>query len=214
LLIEHEHDGMPFLNRPSVVREVHDKAQALRRLADAGMDVPPTVFIKRDDVASLDALDGDVFVVKPATGAAGRGVTMNLDRRAALRSAIAFADASGPVLVQPALGEGIDRRLFVVAGKIVAAMERRPARPGERGSLHYGAEARKMEPSPAECDLALSAADLFGLDVAGVDLLRHDGRSIVLEVNACPGVEGIQTATGTDAAASIAEEVVRRLQVR
>ena len=77
ILIAHEHDGLRFLNRPSIVREVHDKSWTLRRLASAGFDVPPTVCITRGESASLDSLDGDVFVVKPATGAAGRGVTMN-----------------------------------------------------------------------------------------------------------------------------------------
>jgi ribosomal protein S6--L-glutamate ligase len=209
-LLDHEHAGTACLNRPSALRVAHGKHESLRVLAAAGLAVPPTVCVQRDGDSSLDALPGDAFVVKPATGGSGRGVTVGLSREAARRCAEAFADASGAALVQPLLGGGIDRRLFVVGGRVVAALLRRPAGSDGRGNLLYGADAAPLQPTPDEAALALAAVEALSLDVAAADLLEHEGRSILLEVNACPGLAGIEQATGRDVAGAIAELAAAR----
>jgi ribosomal protein S6--L-glutamate ligase len=203
-LLTAERTGTAFLNRPSAVALTHAKPQALERLSAHGLRVPPTACVMRDGPVDLDALPGEQFVVKPVSGAAGRGVTMGLSRVQAARCAAAFAEASGPVLVQPVLGDGVDRRLFVVGDTIVAAIERRPARPGGRASLAYGGTATAWSPPAREQALGLEAARALGLDIAGVDLLRDENGPLVLEVNACPGLVGIAHATGRDVADSIA----------
>jgi len=50
----------------------------------------------------------------------------------------------------------------------------------------------------------------MGLDVAGVDLLRSNDGPLVMEVNASPGLEGIETITGQDVAGKIIEHMTRR----
>ena len=45
----------------------------------------------------------------------------------------------------------------------------------------------------------------MGLDVAGVDLIDAARGPLVLEVNASPGLEGIEKATGVDVAGEIVE---------
>ena len=206
-----EQAGRRFLNRPSALAVAHDKPAALAHLAQAGLPVPPTLCIVRDGPCDLSALPGERFVVKPAAGASGHGVTVGLDRATATACAAAFADASGPVLVQPQLGEGRDRRLFLVGRRLVAAMERRPAPRDGRGNLGYGAQAVALEPEAEETRLALAAADALGLDVAAVDLLVHEGRALLLEVNSAPGLLGIERATGVDVAGAIAAFAARRL---
>jgi ribosomal protein S6--L-glutamate ligase len=49
---------------------------------------------------------------------------------------------------------------------------------------------------------------VLGLGVAGVDLIRSKRGPLVLEVNASPGLEGIEEASGTDIAGRIIEFVV------
>ena len=53
----------------------------------------------------------------------------------------------------------------------------------------------------------LRAAKLLGLGVAGVDLIRSRRGPLILEVNASPGLEGIEAASGVDIAGSIIEYV-------
>ncbi|MGQ0551785.1 MAG: ATP-grasp domain-containing protein [Planctomycetota bacterium] len=205
-----EAEGRVFVNRPSSLLVAHAKPLALQRLAAAGLPVPATVCVERDAPASLDALPGDRFVVKPAAGSSGRGVLIGLDRATAARAAQAFADASGPVLVQPLLGGGLDRRLLVVDGAVVAAMERVPAGHDGRGNLRYGAQPVAFTPQADQQALALAAARALALDIAAVDLLVDAGQSLILEVNACPGLAGLQRATGLDIASLLAESLQRR----
>lgn len=46
--------------------------------------------------------------------------------------------------------------------------------------------------TPRERDIAIKAAQTLGLDVAGVDILRAARGPLVMEVNASPGLEGIE----------------------
>jgi len=209
-----ERAGRRFVNRPSALAVAHDKPEALARLSAAGLPVPPTRCIVSGGSDDLAGLPGERFVVKPAAGASGHGVTVGLDRATAAACAAAFADASGPVLVQPLLGEGLDRRLLLAGGRLIAAMERRPARLDGRGNLVYGARATALQPSAEETALALAAVRALQLDVAAVDLLVHEGRALVLEVNSAPGLVGIERATGIDVAGALAAFVADRLAER
>lgn len=51
--------------------------------------------------------------------------------------------------------------------------------------------------------MALRAARAIGLNVAGVDLIRSSRGPLLLEVNASPGLEGIEGATKVDVAGAI-----------
>ena len=50
---------------------------------------------------------------------------------------------------------------------------------------------------------AVRASRVMGLEVAGVDMIESDTGVQVLEVNASPGLEGIETASGVDVAGAI-----------
>src|SRR3546814_10095392 len=64
--------------------------------------------------------------------------------------------------------------LVRAGGKVVAAM-RRAAKPGEfRSNLHRGGTATAAKLSPQERELAVRAAKVMGLGVAGVDMLRSN----------------------------------------
>ncbi|BFO09323.1 hypothetical protein GGER_18330 [Serratia rubidaea] len=58
--------------------------------------------------------------------------------------------------------------------------------------------------------MAIKATAALGLDIAGVDILRADRGPLVMEVNASPGLEGIETATGLDIAEMMIDYVEQR----
>jgi ribosomal protein S6--L-glutamate ligase len=62
--------------------------------------------------------------------------------------------------------------------------------------------------------IALTAARLMDLDVAGVDLLESSSGPLVAEVNSSPGLEGIETTTGVDAAGAIIEHLQSSVRPR
>ena len=81
---------------------------------------------------------------------------------------------------------------------------RRTAKVGEfRSNIHRGAQGERVELPEAYTRAALRAAKLLNLRVAGVDLLEGKDGPLVMEVNASPGLQGIEAATGIDVAAAI-----------
>jgi ribosomal protein S6--L-glutamate ligase len=88
---------------------------------------------------------------------------------------------------------------------------RRRARHGEfRSNLHRGGEGEPVEPVPAYARAAERAAQLLGLEVAGVDLLEGAHGPRVVEVNSTPGFQGLERATGLDIAGLVVEHAARR----
>ena len=61
----------------------------------------------------------------------------------------------------------------------------------------------KSKLTEEEMNVAKKAARVLGLTVAGVDMLQTSKGPLVLEVNASPGLEGIETTTGHDIAGKI-----------
>ena len=56
-------------------------------------------------------------------------------------------------------------------------------------------------------EAAVKAARVFGLKLAGVDLLRSEGGPKVLEVNSSPGLEGIEKASGKNIAGLLYDHI-------
>ena len=98
---------------------------------------------------------------------------------------------------------GIDIRCFVVGKKVVAAMERCAPTGEFRSNLHRGGIAKPIKITASERKVALRAASIMGLNVAGVDLIRSKRGPLVMEVNSSPGLEGIEKVTQIDIADSI-----------
>jgi ribosomal protein S6--L-glutamate ligase len=61
---------------------------------------------------------------------------------------------------------------------------------------------------PEERALAVRAAKVMGLDLAGVDIIRSAHGPLVIEVNSSPGLEGIEGATGIN----VAEKIIQYLE--
>ena len=98
---------------------------------------------------------------------------------------------------------GADIRIFIVDDEIVGSMKRQ-AKDGEfRSNLHRGGSSQIEHISEQEAIYALTAVKALGLKVAGVDMLRSNRGPLILEVNASPGLEGIETTTKVDIASKI-----------
>lgn len=212
-----ETTGVACLNDSDALLRARDKLLALQRLSHAGLPVPATgmAHLPDDTDDLLDLVGGAPVVIKLLEGSQGLGVVLSETRQAAESVVEAFRNLRAHFLVQRFIAEarGRDLRCLVIGGRVAAAMMR-VARPGEfRANLHRGAEGRRVRLSPAERTTAEAAAKLLGLDVAGVDLLRTSQGPLVLEVNAVPGLEGIEATTGLDLADAmirVLEDKVRR----
>jgi ribosomal protein S6--L-glutamate ligase len=103
--------------------------------------------------------------------------------------------------------QGADLRCFVVGGRVVASMRRQAPEGDFRSNLHRGGTAERVEASADEQVVAVRAAGVLGLNVAGVDLIRSRRGPLVLEVNSTPGLEGIEQVCEVDVAGSIVDHI-------
>lgn len=208
-----ESAGVYTLNSASGIRQSRDKLMASQLLSGAGMHMPRTVFSHagRNIESLIAAVGGPPVVIKLTEGTQGTGVVLAETHDAAESVISAFRMLKAEMLVQEFVKEanGCDVRALVVGGEVVAAMMRR-ARPGEfRANIHRGAIAKAIDLTAQEREVALRAAKVLGLEVAGVDFLRGKDGPLLLEVNSSPGLEGIETATSVDVATEIIAHMER-----
>ncbi|HFA49469.1 MAG TPA: 30S ribosomal protein S6--L-glutamate ligase [Bacteroidetes bacterium] len=193
-----------------------DKLKCLQKLSASGISVPKTFIAGTTaDVPELiDKLSGVPVVIKLLESTHGIGVILAHSRGTAISIVEAFSKFKQPVILQEYIEEagGADVRALVVGKKVVASMKRQ-AEPGEfRSNLHRGATSTVETLSKEENEIVLASAKLMGLDVAGVDILRSNKGPLVMEVNASPGLEGIETTTGIDIAGAIIENVSKGIR--
>lgn len=204
--------GVYTPNPSDAVLRARDKLRALQILAAQGLDMPVTVFGDNpDDTSDVLAMLGDPpHVIKLNEGSQGTGVVL-AEKRSASQSVIeAFRGLYANFLVQEFIAEanGSDLRCFVVGGKVVAAMQRDASAGEFRANLHRGGTAQAATLSAEERQISVRAAKALGLGIAGVDLLRSKRGPLILEVNASPGLEGIEAATGVD----VSGHIIRHLE--
>lgn len=199
--------GVAVVNRAEAILRARDKLRSLQCLSAAGLPLPRTVAIsgpaELDRV--LDRVGGPPVVLKLLQGTQGVGVILAETRSAAEATLETLWALGESVLVQEFVVEskGRDVRVLVVGGEVVAAM-RRTAREGEwRSNLHRGGGAAAVDLEPAYGRTAVEAVRAVGLGVAGVDLLETRDGPRVMEVNASPGFEGLERATGVDIADAV-----------
>ena len=207
VLRQFEMMGVYSPSSSDAILRARDKLRSLQILARHGIDLPATVFGDNpDDTADLLAMLGPPpHVIKLNEGAQGSGVVL-AEKPAAAQSVIeAFRGLYANFLVQQFVREanGHDIRCFVVGRRVVAAMQRAAVDGDFRANLHRGGSGSKVKLSTAERAIALRATGVLGLGIAGVDILRSERGPLVLEVNASPGLEGIETVTGVDVADAI-----------
>jgi ribosomal protein S6--L-glutamate ligase len=201
-----------FTTTPSLaLSRARDKLRSLQLLARDRVAIPHTLFARRasdlDDL--LERLGGPPVVIKLLEGTQGVGVVLAETKKAAKSVLQAFEGLKADVIVQEFIREakGADLRVIVVGGRVVAAM-RRVGAPGEfRANVHQGGTAEKVTLTQRERRLAVKAARSLGLEVAGVDMLRSERGPLVIEVNASPGLEGIESASAVDVAGAIVQYV-------
>jgi len=209
VLRQFEVGGIYSINESIAIARSRDKLRAHQLLARKGVGQPITSYAHSAD-ATLDLSDsvnGAPLIVKIMSSTHGNGVVLAETPKAAESLINAFRGLNADFLVQEFIKEagGSDIRCFVIGDKVVAAMQR-TAQPGEfRSNLHRGGTAQVVKLRPDERRLAVRAAQVMGLDLAGVDIIRSSHGPLVLEVNSSPGLEGIENATGKDIAGAIIE---------
>ncbi|MBE7219525.1 MAG: glutathione synthase [Caulobacteraceae bacterium] len=201
-LLEAVHPRTLVVNDP---REVRNAPEKLFVTTFPGVQ-PPTL-ITRDpaEIAAFRAREGDV-IVKPLYGNGGAGVFRlkpddpNLDSLLELF----FAASREPLIVQtfiPAVSAG-DKRILLVDGEPLGAINRIPQAGAVRSNLHVGGRAEAVELTARDRELCAAIGPELkrrGLVFVGVDVIGDYLTEI--NVTSPTGAQQLKRFTGVDACA-------------
>jgi gamma-F420-2:alpha-L-glutamate ligase len=198
-----ERRGVRLINGPAAIDVVADKLHTMQRLIRAGLPVPRTILGRFPIDADLVAHElGFPVIVKTLRGTRGTGVLKCEDREQFedLAGLLATADARADFLFQQYVraSHGRDVRVLVVGGRVVAAMERRAAGGGFKSNVSLGGVGLAYQPPADMAELAVRAADVLQLDVAGIDILFDEEGYRICEANSAPGFQGLERACAVD----------------
>ncbi len=207
LIRQFESIGIYSLTTSEALLKSRDKLTSLQILKANGIDVPASVFgSMNDDFAqNVKLLGGFPILIKAISSTHGEGIEIvrNMDE---IEEASSFLTRNNrryilQEFIQESKGEDI--RVFVVGGKVVASMKRKATQNDFRSNLHLGGTAESFEVSEELKNISVKACQALGLQIGGVDIIMSKRGPLVLEVNASPGLEGIEAVSGADVAKSI-----------
>ncbi|TMM58865.1 30S ribosomal protein S6--L-glutamate ligase [Maribacter algarum] len=203
-----EMNGIFSTARSLSITRARNKVRTLQIMARKGIPIPETLFaINPDNISEqIEILGGAPVIIKLQEGTQGLGVILAETQKSAKSIIDTFYKMDTSILIQEYIEEsnGEDIRIFVVGNKIVASMKRSSEVGEFRSNVHRGGNTEVIKPSPKEQQIALNATKHIGLGVAGVDLIRSKKGPLLIEVNASPGLQGIEAATGVN----IAKEII------
>ncbi len=206
------HYGVPTVNDAAVIELAGDKVRTSLRLAARGIPTPRTV-VALSPEAALKAVEtiGYPAVLKPAVGSWGRLMAKVDDAESAEQIVEHKVALGSPVHSVFYVQEYVpkpdrDLRVFVVGGRVVAAMYRRSS--AWRTNAARGATAEEAPLTPPLAELALKASEAVGGGVLAVDLMESPRGLVVHEVNPTPEFKTLAGATGADIAGTIVDFAV------
>lgn len=192
-----------------------DKLRCLQILSRHHIGMPQTTFVrdKQDVLPAIERVGGAPVIIKLLEGTQGIGVLLAETVKSAEAIIELLQSQKQNVLIQKFVAEskGRDVRAFVVGDQVVAAMRRVAQGQEFRSNVHRGGLTERVELDESYVKTAVRAAQIMGLNVAGVDLLEGKDGPQVLEVNSSPGLEGIETCTQLDIAGAIVDYMAAKV---
>ncbi len=207
-LLEHVHPHTLVVNDPAEVRNAPEKLFVTRFKG-----LQPLTLITRDvdAIADFRARHPDM-ILKPLYGGGGSGVARLKPGDGNLGSLLElhFALNREPVICQaflPAVSKG-DKRILLVDGEPVGAVNRVPAEGAVRSNLHVGGRAEAVELTARDHEICAAIGGELkarGLLFVGIDVI---GDSLTeINVTSPTGAQQLKRFTGVDATARLWDRI-------
>lgn len=204
-----ERQGASTVNSAASLLQMRNKFTALATLAAAGIPVPDSAMLRAplSIAPAVERLGGYPLVLKFIRGSQGVGVVYAPDESVVTSVLEALNLLQYDVLLQRYYPQAAcsDLRVFVLGGEPRWAIRRESTGGRFRSNFHRGGKAQVAQLDPATAELATRAAAVFGLGMAGVDLIEGPELWLVMEVNSSPGFEAIESVKDDDVAGAILE---------
>jgi glutathione synthase len=211
-LLDRVRDRVMVVNDPFWVRNCPEKLMVLDF-----PDLTPPTMIARDPAAlrAFRARHGEI-IVKPLYGNGGAGVFHIKPGDPNLASLLeTFAGINRePMIAQkylPAVVQG-DKRIILVDGEPVGAINRVPQEGEARSNMHVGGRAEKVGITAREREICARLAPVLrekGLIFTGIDVI--DGWLTEINVTSPTGIQELERFDGTNAAEAIWIAIERRI---
>jgi len=210
-LLERVHPDTLVVNDPASVRNAPEKI-----LVTEFPDLMPETLITRDFAAIKDFRNefGDI-IVKPLYGNGGAGVFRLADGDQNLSSLLEMFDDMfrEPLIAQRYLSDvrAGDKRIILVDGEPVGAINRVPPPDSARSNMHVGGVAEHSELTTREKEICERIAPVLkeqGFILVGIDVIGDYMTEI--NVTSPTGIREVQRFSGTDIAALVLDAIERR----
>jgi ribosomal protein S6--L-glutamate ligase len=192
-----------------------DKLRSFQILSKYKIGIPATVFVKdkKDVLSAIKRVGGAPVVIKLLEGTQGIGVLLAHTQESATSIIELLQSQKQNVLIQKFVAEskGKDIRAIVVGDQVVAAMRRVAQGQEFRSNVHRGGRTESVELSDEYKEVAIKAAKMMGLGIAGVDMLEGKDGPQIMEINSSPGLEGIEGCTKIDVAGAFIDYIAAKV---
>ena len=200
------------VNNPAEVRNAPEKL-----LVTYFSDLMPTTLISRDpeEIHAFRARHQDI-IVKPLYGNGGAGVFRIRPEDQNLNALLEmfFAQSREPLMIQrfePAVKQG-DKRIILIDGEAVGAINRIPAEGEARSNLHVGGQAHPVALTERDKEICAAIGPLLrqrGLLFVGIDVIGD----VLTEINVTSptGIREMSRFTGQNIAAIAWDAIEKRL---
>ncbi len=215
-LLERIADRTLVVNDPASVRNAPEKVFVL----DYARFMPPTLITRSLDEARAFLAEHGAIVIKPLHGNGGKAIFKVEADAANLSALIEVFNQTWrePHMVQaflPAVAKG-DKRIVLVDGEVVGAINRLPGEGEIRSNLAVGGSAEKTELTVREREICAALGPELkrrGLIFVGIDVI---GGEWLTEINVTSptGIVAIERFDGTDVAGLIWDAIERRVAER
>lgn len=156
-------------------------------------------------------------VLKVPFGTHGKGVFFAENKKtlAPLTDYLTVRDGN-PLIIEEFIQEAnfTDLRVFIIGGTIVGAMQRTAKSDDIRANASNGGTGSTVELTEEEKELAIRAANLFHLEIAGVDLIRSKEGPLIIEINGNPGFRELERVTEIPIREKMIEYAVQKADTR
>ena len=210
-LLEHLPPSTMVVNHPAEVRNAPEKIMVL----DFPELMPPTMVSRDSDaIASFRDRHGDI-IIKPLYGNGGAGVFLlrEGDKNFNALLEMFFETSREPVMVQaylPDVTKG-DKRIILIDGKAVGAINRVPAADEARSNMHVGGQAMATDLTERDqeiCDIIGPVLRDRGLYFVGIDVIGDYLTEI--NVTSPTGVREFERFTGISLPAQLFDVIEAR----
>jgi len=178
-------------------------------LSQAGIASPLTIqiFSDKNKLVVSEKIKFPI-IAKPIVGSKGRGVQKinNIEELEKFK----IIEDSDKFFFQEYIPITYDIRVFVVGDEVLGAMKRFVGKDDFRSNASLGSEVKKMELTNSLKDIAVRATKAYKYEVAGVDVVIHNNKECVLEVNNAPQWMAFKKVVGINPAKSIIAYAVNK----